>query len=73
MISFAKRGKNYELYLTNNLLNCKGANFISNEKKNDLISLLPYIDSSYHDYYKNLKTKADIRNIDPNLISSEED
>lgn len=73
-ISLAKRGKSYDLQvLAQNLPNCKGANFISIEKKNDLISLLPYIDSSYHDYYRNLKTKADVRNIDPDLISSDED
>lgn len=59
--------------LADNLLSCKGPNLISNEKKNDLLTLLPYIDSSYREYYKNLRTKADVRNTDPDLISSEED
>lgn len=27
----------------------------------------------YHDFYKKLKTKTDVRNIDPDLISSDED
>lgn len=42
---------------------------ITNEKKKDLISLLPLIPEVFHQYYINLKTK---KVTDP-IISEEED
>ena len=45
---------------------------ISNEKKKDLIDMLPYISSVYHEFYKNIKSRSDIRNIYPDTIEDEE-
>jgi len=42
---------------------------ITNEKKKDLISLLPLIPEVFHQFYINLKTKA----ITDPMISDEED
>jgi len=45
---------------------------ISDEKKKDLIDMLPYISSVYQDFYKNIKSRSDIKNIHPDTIDEEE-
>ncbi|XP_034231404.1 uncharacterized protein LOC117639644 [Thrips palmi] len=49
-------------------------NGISQEKKNNLISLLPFIDETYHDFYRSLKVDgAIIEDTDPDLPSENEE
>lgn len=45
---------------------------ISDEKKKDLMDMLPYISSVYQDFYKNIKSRSDIKNIHPDTIDEEE-
>ncbi|KAL4704604.1 hypothetical protein ACJJTC_002038 [Scirpophaga incertulas] len=40
---------------------------ISQEKKKDLLSILHLIDSDCHDFYKNLDTNSNTRDVDPDL------
>lgn len=43
-------------------LSYKSSNPITAEKKANLIELLPFVDETFHDFYKNLLTKEDLRN-----------
>lgn len=54
-------------------LSYKGPNPISKEKKQNSIELLPFVDESFHDFYKNLATKEDLRDTLPDLDSEEEE
>lgn len=44
---------------------------ISIEKKADLLTLLAFIDPSVHDFYRNLITSADERNLEPDNVDFE--
>lgn len=50
-----------------NLPKCKYPNFISEEKKNNLIELLPYVNEVFHNFYKNLPTERNINDVLPDL------
>jgi hypothetical protein len=45
---------------------------ISVEKKRDILSLLPLIPECFHNFYQNLVTTADTKDVDPDLQSSED-
>lgn len=51
----------------------KSSNPITTEKKANLIELLPFVDENFHDFYKNLVTKEDLRNCLPEADSEEDD
>lgn len=40
---------------------------ISEEKKKDLIDLLPLVPPVFHDFYLKLKTTRDVVDVDPDL------
>lgn len=46
---------------------------ISEEKKKDLISLLPYIEEKYHQFYRDLPTSSLVQDVDPDLEHEDED
>ncbi len=47
---------------------------ISQAKMNDLLSLLPYVDETYHDFYKSLKVDGQIEeDCDPDLPSDNDE
>ncbi|KAJ8880195.1 hypothetical protein PR048_016661 [Dryococelus australis] len=50
-----------------------GPNQISMEKKKHLLELLPFISPLFHEFYKNLRTKDDVRNILSEVFDNESD
>lgn len=55
-------------------INCYNATLpIPNEKKKDLLDLLPLISPMFHDFYKNLKTSNSARNTYPDIEEFHED
>ncbi|CAG9820759.1 unnamed protein product [Phaedon cochleariae] len=63
-MSFLRRG---HVTPPQKLPRCKFPNYISEEKKKNLIELLPYINGIFHDFYKNLPTEKTIRDELPDL------
>ena len=66
-MKFQKRGKK----TIEKLPLCKYPNPITEEKKNNLLGLLPYIDEIFHDFYKNLPTAKDLLEILPDIEEAE--
>ena len=51
----------------------RGPVSISNEKKKDLLSQLPFVTPVFHDFYKSLPSANDVRNTLPDSNVSSED
>lgn len=50
-----------------------GSPTISKEKKQDLLNLLPKIGTIFHQSYMDLKKSESLKNIDPDIVESEEE
>ena len=73
MMSYNKKNKNYSLVSINAVQKCyNGPVPISVLKKRDLISLLEYIDPSVHNFYHDLITNSNMRDVDPDIDSDNE-
>lgn len=64
-LRFLRRG--IKSFSTQEILKFKYPNAISEEKKANLIELLPYIDEVFHDFYKNLPTEKNMKDFLPDL------
>lgn len=72
LMSYSKKNKDYGCVNINAVQKCyNGPVPISSQKKRDLLSLLEYIDPSVHDFYHNLRTNSNLRDIDPDLSEIE--
>lgn len=65
-VSFLRRGKN-DLKNVSLVKRYSGSVPISVEKKKDLLDLLTLIPTTFHHFYKSLKTSEDTRDVDPDL------
>lgn len=54
--------------------NCKYPHPITEDKMNNLLDLLPYIDDLFHNFYRNLPTEKNLRELYPDIdeVSDEE-
>ena len=70
-VDFKRNSKIKKLLLTTKR-RYNTANPITNEKKSNLLDLLPYISDTFHDFYKNLRTTNDPVDVYPDESSSDE-
>lgn len=61
-MDYQKRGKVYDMVTIDCVSKCyQSPKPVSKEKKKDLMSLLPYIDESTHDFYRSLTCQNDLK------------
>ncbi|XP_050305149.1 uncharacterized protein LOC126742537 [Anthonomus grandis grandis] len=71
-MDFSRRGQTKEIPVSA-IPKCQFPNPITEEKKKNLIDLLPYIDNVFHEFYKGLPTQKDLHEILPDIEEIDED
>ena len=71
-VDFRRRGKEDQLFVINQEFTAPLP--INKEKKKDIISLFPLIESAFHEFYSSLQTSDSVRDhCDPDLNEFDDD